>query len=153
MNKFDLELNDEPFETIFFNCYYTLKNTSKAFIKKEVYLDKIKNKKSEIDVLTERFMRGNFNNKQSLEDGIYEIGFFSPKYESDEVLYALAKVEKEILIYVDYTYEKETTRLYPQNKKAYIEYGIYKGMMIYNKSLRAFAKQGHSTIMYFLNKR
>ena len=33
LNKFDLELNDEPFETIFFNCYYTLKNTSESFDK------------------------------------------------------------------------------------------------------------------------
>ena len=41
MNKFDLELNDEPFETIFFNCYYTLKNTSKAFIKKRLLYCKI----------------------------------------------------------------------------------------------------------------
>ena len=38
-----MELNDEPFETIFFNCYYTLKNTSKILYKIEYIVQNLFN--------------------------------------------------------------------------------------------------------------
>ena len=99
-----------------------------------------------------KYKAGYLFNNQKLEDGIYEVGFYSPDFETDEVLYATAKIKKEVLVYVDYVYQNEKTKLYPQDKNAFVEYGVYRGMLIYNKFFRPFSAKGHSTLIFFLNK-
>jgi hypothetical protein len=131
---------------------YVFDAVTKLFVKKEEYSNRIESKENQVRILIDKYNYGGFAYKNELEDGIYDIGLYTPKFQTDEVLYGKVKVKNNNLIYVDLISINGSRRLYPKYKNAKIYRGIFEGELLLTKYFKLLANQQLSTILYIINK-
>lgn len=131
---------------------YVFDEVKKQFVKKEEYSKRVTSKQSQIQALIDEYNLGGFAYKNDLDDGVYDIGLYTPKFQTDEVLYGKAKIKNNILIHVDVFSVSGTQRLYPEYKNAKIYRGTFEGVLLLTKYFKLFANQQFTAILYIINK-
>lgn len=131
---------------------YVFDEVKKQFVKKEEYSNRIVNKENQVKALIDKYNFGGFAYRNDLEDGIYDIGLYTPKFQTDEVLYGKAKVKNNTLVHVDLVSINGSRRFYPESKNAKIYGGKFEGVLFLTKYFKLFANQQITTILYIINK-